>query len=263
MSDDPTVTASEAGPPAGPADAAVGADPAAGAEPAVAPWGPDGPAAERPDGTDARPRHRRGRLLLEWGVVLVVALVVAVCVRTFVFETFFIPSGSMETTLGIGDRIVVDKLSFDLHPVYVGDIVVFERPPSWPREYADLVKRVIGLPGETLWIHDGNVFIDPGACRGTSRCTGPDVTDPTTGQAFRELAEPWLPAQDRNVTTPEALGSPTDLKTPYTVPAGEYFVMGDNRTFSADSRFYGPVPRTDLVGQVVWRYWPLNRFGSL
>lgn len=209
-------------------------------------------------------RRRRWRLAIEWAMVMVVALVVAICVRAFVFETFFIPSGSMLPTLQIGDRIVVDKLSYDLHPVHVGDIVVFRRPPSWPREYADLVKRVIGLPGETLWIHDGNVFVGTRSCgSGAARCTGPTVTAPNSTAAFRQLAEAFLPASDRNVTHAVPRNSPYDLATPYTVPAGDLFVMGDNRTLSADSRFYGPVPRKDLVGEVVFRYWPLSRFGGI
>lgn len=180
---------------------------------------------------DAPPRRtrRRSRWLVEWGVVLVVALVVAVLVRTYVLETFFIPSGSMEPTLMPGDRIVVDKLSFHIHRVYRGDIVVFRRPPAWPKDYQDLVKRVIGMPGETISAHGGNIYIDG-----------------------RLLHEPWLHA-----------GVTTANFAPVHVPAGDYFMMGDNRGDSADSRFYGPVPGKDFVGQVVFRYWPLSRLGSL
>lgn len=235
--------------------------------------GPGGGDAEGPDGPvpgvdrslpgDGR-RRRHWRLVVEWGVVIVVALVVAICVRTFVFETFFIPSGSMLPTLKVGDRIVVDKVSYDLHPVHVGDIVVFKRPSSWPREYADLVKRVVGLPGETLWIHGGNVFVDAGHCgTGSAACTGPTVTAPGSPLAFRELTEAFLPTVDRNVTRAQPPDGSYNLATPYTVPAGDLFVMGDNRTDSADSRYYGPVPRKDIVGEVVFRYWPLSRFGGI
>jgi len=226
--------------------------------------------------------------VVEWALVVVVAVVVAVVVRSFVFETFYIPSGSMEPTLMPGDRIVVDKLSFHLHPVVRGDIVVFRRPPGWPPQYADLVKRIIGLPGEVLWAHDGHVWVDRGACRSPGTCTGPAITVPTRPSAatgsttgggpigtatvgsstgtivMRQLREPWLPAVDRGVTAPGPAGTnPFSLAVPYRVPAGDYFVMGDNRTLSADSRYYGPVPGDDLVGQVVFRYWPLSRIGAL
>lgn len=166
--------------------------------------------------------------------MVVVAVVVAFVVRTFVFETYYIPSGSMEPTLEPGDRIVVDKLSFHLHRVERGDIVVFRRPPAWPKQYPDLVKRVIGLPGETIGAHGGNVYIDG-----------------------RVLAEPWLP---RGVTT-GVCGSGTGSFGPVRIPAGDYFMMGDNRADSADSRCYGPVPGRYIVGEVVFRYWPLSHIG--
>lgn len=211
--------------------------------------------------TGRRPRRKR-RWLLEWAVVVVVAIVVAVVVRTFLFETYFIPSGSMEPTLEPGDRIVVDKLSFDLHRVYRGDIIVFRRPATWPKQYADLVKRVIGLPGEQLWAHDGHVYVDAAACTAPqTACIGPGIVDPGFPAHFRRLAEPWLPAQDRNVTFPAPVPLSWNLSTPYTVPTGSYFAMGDNRQDSADSRYYGPVPKRDIVGEVVFRYWPLSKIG--
>ncbi len=104
-------------------------------------------------------------------MVLVVALVLAVGVRTYVAQMFYIPSGSMLPTLQIGDRIVVDKLSYHLHGVHRGDIVVFRRPPLEQADYSDLVKRVIGLPGDTIASVDGRVYIDG-----------------------KPLAEPWLPS---------------------------------------------------------------------
>ena len=102
--------------------------------------------------------------------MVLVALVLALGVRTFVAQMFYIPSGSMLPTLQVGDRIVVDKLSYRLHGIHRGDIVVFRRPPLEHADYSDLVKRVIGLPGDTIASADGRVTIDG-----------------------RPLAEPWLP----------------------------------------------------------------------
>jgi signal peptidase I len=169
--------------------------------------------------------------MVEWAVVVLLALVVAVVVRTYVFQTFYIPSGSMEPTLMIGDRIIVDKLAFDFHPVERGDIVVFRRPPGERRECAgpevtDLVKRVIGLPTETISARGGKVYI--------------------TG---KPLAEPWLPAQ-------YAYTAPFG---PVKIPKGDYFMMGDHRTNSCDSRYWGPLPSSYIVGEVVMRIWPPSR----
>jgi len=182
-------------------------------------------------------RKRSGRWVLETVAIIAVALVVALLLRTFVVQTYYIPSGSMLPTLQIGDRIVVDKLSYHLHGVGRGDIVVFARPADEQcggPPVKDLVKRVIGLPGETISAVDGHVDIN--------------------GKA---LAEPWLP---QGVPT-NAVDSnePWDLVHPYKIPAGEYYVMGDNRTQSCDSRYWGPIPRSLIVGKVVMRVWPISR----
>ncbi len=158
--------------------------------------------------------------------MLLVALAVAVGMRTFVVQTFYIPSGSMEPTLNIGDRILVDKLSYHLHAVHRGDIIVFARPPGETLEPGvnDLVKRVIGLPGETISGRNGQVYING-----------------------KPLAEPWLPK-----------GVVTGNFSPVKIPKGYYFVMGDNRGFSSDSRVFGPISGSLIVGRVVMRIWPLS-----
>ena len=168
----------------------------------------------------------RGRWLLEWVMVLLVAVGVAFGVRTFVVQTFFIPSASMEPTLMIGDRILVDKLSYHLHAVHRGDIVVFGTPPNENAgpNVKDLVKRVIGLPGDKISSQGGRVWING-----------------------KPLSEPWLPP-----------GTVTTGIEPQTVPTGKYFVMGDNRSNSQDSRFFGPIPGKLIVGRVVIRIWPLS-----
>jgi len=174
-------------------------------------------------------RRKRGRWVLEWVAVLLVALGVAVAVRAYVVQTFFIPSASMEPTLMIGDRILVDKLSYHLHGVGRGDIVVFATPPKEPPNPAvkDLVKRVIGLPGETISSPDGRVWING-----------------------KPLKEPWLPK-----------GTVTSGITPQKIPPNEFFVMGDNRGDSQDSRFFGPISRSLIVGHVVFRIWPISHIG--
>ena len=178
--------------------------------------------------------------LREIAVVVVVALGVALLLRLFVVQTFFIPSGSMEPTLQVGDRILVDKLSYHLHGVGRGDIVVFSRPPAencGGTEVNDLVKRVIGLPGETIALDHGHVEIDG-----------------------KLLNETWLPSSVQGVSQPGPTGTPYNLAKPYVIPANHYFMMGDNRTESCDSRYWGPIPKSLIVGKVDVRVWPVTSF---
>jgi signal peptidase I len=193
-------------------------------------------------GPDPSPtKGQTRRWVVELVGVVVVAIVVAVLLRTFVLATYSIPSGSMEPTLQIGDRIVVDKLSYHLHGVDRADIVVFSTPPAedcaGPR-VANLVKRVIGLPGETISVAGGHVYIDG-----------------------RLLPEPWLPSQDRAETYPGPSDAGYALHGTYLIPRGDVYVMGDNRTESCDSRYWGPIPESSIVGKVDMRVWPLGRIG--
>jgi signal peptidase I len=222
--DDPALAVDE--PPAGRADIL---DAAGNGAP------PDGPGS---DGAGTHDVPRTSRWLREAIIVVVVAVLVAVLLRTFVVQTFFIPSGSMEPTLQVGDRILVNKLSYHLHGVGRGDIVVFSRPPAencGGPEVNDLVKRVVGLPGETLSLSGGHVYVDG-----------------------RRLDESWLPAPERGVTRPGPGGTLYSLQHAYRVPANDYFVMGDNRTNSCDSRFWGPISKSLVVGKVEMRVWPLS-----
>ena len=175
---------------------------------------------------------RKQRAATEWIVVVVVAVLAALLVRTFVLQTFFIPSGSMEPTLQVGDRIIVSKLSYHLHSVHRGDIIVFHAPAKEATVCADpnvrdLVKRVIGLPGETI-SSSGNIISING----------------------QPIAQPWFPAT--------ALGPPIATTR---IPADSYFVMGDNRTNSCDSRMWGTLPKTNIIGHVVFRIWPISQIG--
>jgi signal peptidase I len=192
------------------------------------------------DGGKEKPtKASAGRLLAELLSLVTLAVVIAVVLRTFVVGTYLIPSGSMEPTLMINDRILVDKISYHLHSIHRADIVVFSTPPAencGGPPVADLVKRVIGLPGETISLSRGQVYID-----GTL------------------LAEPWLPPSVRQDTTPGPSLEPYALAHPYTIPAGHVYVMGDNRTVSCDSRYWGPILESSIVGKVDFRIWPFSR----
>ncbi len=191
----------------------------------------DEQATDSTDSTD-QPETNRGtpfsRWLLELVIILLAAFVLAIVIRAYVAQTFSIPSVSMYPTLQVGDRVVVNKLSYKLHDVDRGDIIVFRRPPreNCPGPpVADLVKRVIGLPGETISSR-GNVILING----------------------HPLAQPWF--------TPVPLGPPI---TTQKIPPNQYFVMGDNRADSCDSRYWGTVSRNLIVGKVELRIWPLSR----
>jgi signal peptidase I len=193
-------------------------------------------------GPATQDKEPSARWIVELVGVVVVAILVAVLLRTFVVATYSIPSGSMEPTLKIGDRIVVDKLSYHLHGVDRGDIVVFSTPPTENcagPPVSDLVKRVIGLPGETISLVDGYVSING-----------------------HLLPEPFLPPNVRDDTyPPPSVTAPYSLHEAYRIPAGEVYVMGDNRPESCDSRYWGPIRESTIVGKVDMRIWPVSRIG--
>jgi signal peptidase I len=212
-------------------------DPVAGDEAVARELGGGGddatPQAHRSEERQTKP-NRKKYVALEWVAVVAVALLAAFVVRTYVLQTFFIPSGSMEPTLQIGDRIIVSKLSYHLHSVHRGDIIVFHAPAAEAKACADpnvkdLVKRVIGLPGETISSTSNTITIN--------------------GKA---IAQPWFP--------PTLLGNPI---TTTHIPANAYFVMGDNRTNSCDSRMWGTLPGSEIIGHVIFRIWPLSQIGFL
>jgi signal peptidase I len=192
--------------------------------------------------TPPPPRRRGYRPVVEWTVILIAVLLCTVVLRTYVVQSFSIPSLSMYPTLQVGDRIIVNKVSYDLHGIHRGDIVVFARPPLEDQEYADLVKRVIGLPGETISSKGGHVYIDG-----------------------KRLSEPWLPPGPDSYTgaLPGDAHPQFDLPGPVKIPAGDYYVMGDNRTDSEDSRYFGPIPKSLIVGRAVAVVWPLSHIKGL
>lgn len=186
-------------------------------------------------------RQSFSRWIVELLGVVGVAILIAVLLRTFVVATYSIPSTSMVPTLQVGDRILVNKLSYHLHDVDRGNIVVFSTPPNEDcggTPVSDLVKRVIGLPGESISLSGGSVYING-----------------------RLLPEPFLPAGARTDTYPGPSNATYSLQHPYRIPQGDVYVMGDNRSRSCDSRFWGPIPESTIVGKVDMRIWPLSRLG--
>jgi signal peptidase I len=198
---------------------------------------PDGdPEAHEPE-PPSPPPHRRTKpgwaVALEWAVLIVSALAIALLIKTFLFQAFYIPSDSMVPTLKTNDRVIVNKLSYHLHSVHRGDIIVFKAPPGVDPSVQDLVKRVIGLPGETIeGRRDGHIYING-----------------------KQLAEPYLP---KGI-------DPGPSFAAIKIPPDSYWVMGDNRDNSRDSRFFPDhfIKKKDIVGRVFLRIWPLNRLAIL
>jgi len=188
---------------------------------------------------DVKQQHSSPRrTILEYVVLAFVAIAVALLIQAFLVKPYRIPSPSMEDTLLVGDRVLADRISWRFSDPHRGDIVVFHPPLPGPV----LIKRIVGMPGDTLSLRDGAVYVN--------------------GQ---RLAEPYVRRVDghHEPTEPFDTGLPWALQQPYTVPEGSYFLMGDNRTNSGDSRDFGPIARGQFVGRAFARYWPLARIGGL
>jgi signal peptidase I len=230
-------TADEPGPPVadgaavpeaaiGPPGAATAEAPEAAAVPAGAPAAGE-PAAGKSKRKAKSSRRKQG---YEWLVLVAASLAVALFVRAFLIQAFYIPSESMVPTLVTNDRVLVNKLSYKLHDVHRGDIVVFDAPPgAATAQIKDLIKRVVGLPGDTIEGRSGSIFIDG-----------------------KPLDEPYLPPDVRSRDFP-----------PAKVPPKEVWVLGDNRQDSRDSTFFGPIPENSIVGRAFVKIWPLNDIGLL
>jgi signal peptidase I len=190
------------------------------------------PTSADPAGTGPPRRRRWRRKLTETVITLIVAVLLSALVRTYAYQTFWIPSASMVPTLAVYDRILVQKAFFNGHNVHEGDIVVFTHPPldrcpGAPE--ADLVKRVIALPGQTIYSSGNNIYING-----------------------HLLAEPYLPSRD-------PLGLPiASSQHPYHVPRGEFYVLGDNRADSCDSRYWGPIQGSSIIGKAILVIWHDN-----
>jgi len=170
------------------------------------------------------------RQTLEWGAVIIGALIAALIIKTFLFQAFFIPSESMLPTLQIGDRVLVNKVSYDFGDISRGDVIVFTRPPNAPpSDVNEFIKRVVGVPGDELQGIDGIVHVN-GA----------------------PISESYIFEGGRTVNLPLTI-----------VPAGHVFVMGDNRGNSTDSRVFGAVGQELIVGKAFLRVWPISNIGGL
>lgn len=167
---------------------------------------------------------------LETTRVIGLSLVLSFGIRTFVAEARYIPSGSMEPTLQINDRLIIDKLSYDFESPKRGDVIVFKPTKTLRQQnfHDAFIKRVIGLPGEKVEVKYGRVYINDSL-----------------------VQESYIAAR------------PNYQWGPVIVPSGSYLVLGDNRNNSYDSHYWGFVPRHDIIGRAVFRFWPLNRIGEL
>lgn len=190
-------------------------------------------------GSQRNPTQRRSglpdgaRAFFDWIVVVGVALLVAILVRTFLLAHFVVEGTSMYSTLDTGDRVFVNKMSYRLHDPNRGDVVVLHEIMGATER--DLIKRVIALPGEEIRMENCEIFID---------------TDPTDTAPAQRLSEPYL---DPTVVTSGNCGQSIPATT---IAADQVFVMGDNRAGSQDSRAIGPIAYDDLVGRAFVVFWP-------
>lgn len=160
--------------------------------------------------------------IFDWIITIALAVLLSLGVRTYIAEARWIPSPSMLPTLQIGDRLLIEKVTLKLNGISRGDIIVFEAPQASKLEQV-MIKRVIGLPGDTVSIRNSVVYIN-----GTP------------------LEEPY------------ELEKPKDDFKPYKIPENSVFVMGDNRNNSFDSRYWGEVPVDHVIGKALVRFYPLN-----
>jgi signal peptidase I len=188
--------------------------------------------------------------ILELGKTIILSVFLALGIRTFVAEARWIPSGSMEPTLhGVqdqwkADKIIVDKVKYRFANPERGDIVVFSPTEELQKEqYNDaFIKRIIGLPGEKVELRDGKVYIN--------------------SKLLQE--DKYLSSSVRTVVDVCTSGpQPPFLATPETIPSNSYLVLGDNRGSSYDGRCWGLVPRKNIIGRAIVRFWPLNNIGGI
>ena len=196
----------------------------------------DAPQANNEDGS-----ARSVKKAIEWLVVIVGALLVAFLIKTFLMQAYYIPSSSMTPALQVGDRVLVNKLSYEFGEVSRGDLVVFKRTEVDTGNKTDLIKRVIATEGELLEISGGEIFITEKGGKDRKLLVEPYLAEGVTTQGF--AFEGLCPESEANTCL---------------IPENFIFVMGDNRSGSRDSRYFGPVNTDDIVGRAFIRIWPLG-----
>jgi signal peptidase I len=180
-------------------------------------------------------------VLRDWILVVAIALGAALLVRVYVLQQFYISGPSMESTLQENNRVLVNKLSYRLHDIHRKDVVVFDRITTSGGVIAhdDLIKRVIGIEGDTVEIKDCKVFVNS-----------------------QEMQEPYLDKEILALPNAVERCRVVDMK-PVTVPTNQLFVMGDNRPESFDSRSFGTIPEHLVVGRAFAIVWPFGRIATL
>ena len=196
----------------------------------------DAPQANNEDGS-----ARSVKKAIEWLVVIVGALLVAFLIKTFLMQAYYIPSSSMTPALQVGDRVLVNKLSYEFGEVSRGDLVVFKRTEENTGNKTDLIKRVIATEGEVLEISGGEIFITEKGGKDRKLLVEPYLAEGVTTQGF--AFEGLCPESEANTCL---------------IPENFIFVMGDNRSGSRDSRYFEPVNTDDIVGRAFIRIWPLG-----
>lgn len=189
----------------------------------------------------ARPAHSKhsvARDIIELVLLVVAAFGIALAIRTYVAEPFVIPSTSMTETLKVGDRVIGEKLTYLNSDPQVGDIVTFEDPEDSSQI---LIKRVIATAGETVELKGGSVYVN-----GVKL----DEDEYTLGKQSNKLYS-------------HATSLDANIEYPYTVPEGCVWVMGDNRTNSLDSRYFGAIKISSITSRALFVFWPIEDIGSL
>lgn len=180
------------------------------------------------------------------------SVVLAVGIRQFVAEARYIPSGSMLPTLQINDRLIIDKLGYKFGEPKRGDIVVFNPTEALSKDYKDaFIKRIVGLPGETLEIRSGKVYVNGQPLKEKYVASESDPAGPINANSQQQLTKINCPSKMKFLAQPQ------------TVPPESYLVLGDNRRHSYDGRCWGFVPRENIIGRAVFRFWPMNHLGTL
>ena len=196
---------------------------------------------DTPEAINEEGSERSVKKAIEWLAVIVGALLVAFLIKTFLMQAYYIPSSSMTPALQVGDRVLVNKLSYEFGEVSRGDLVVFKRTEVDTGNKTDLIKRVIATEGELLEISGGEIFITEKGGKDRKLLVEPYLAEGVTTQGF--AFEGLCPESEANTCL---------------VPENFIFVMGDNRSGSRDSRYFGPVDIDDIVGRAFIRIWPLG-----